>query len=72
MEDFLNEIREYAAAVGKKPSTVIQQATRDADGRNGLGGMAWTRWEDGGGCTVETMARIRRFMADNPPAENAA
>lgn len=66
MEDFLEEIRAYAQAVGKEPTTVVQQATR-RDDRPGHGGAAWKRWENGGECTVSTMARIRRFMSDNPP-----
>jgi hypothetical protein len=61
MEQFIDEIRAYAAAVGVKPGTVLQRA-------GGLGGKVWPTWEAGtASCTMAMADRIRRYMADNPP-----
>jgi hypothetical protein len=62
MEQFMSEIRSYAAARGIKPGTVLQ---RGAD----LGGKVWATWEAGTAtCTLTTADRIRAYMAANPPA----
>jgi len=55
------EIREYAAARGIEPTTVVQNATN-------LGGLAWQGWLGGKVCTMPTAEAIRAYMADNPPA----
>ncbi len=60
MDDFMQEIRDYAEAVGKKPGTVVQQAGAG-------GGQTWRRWEGGGECMPSKMSRIRAYMAANPP-----
>ena len=70
MEDFLDEIRVYARAVGKEPSTIVQQATRQGE-KHGHGGATWKRWESGGECTVSTMERIRTFIRENPARVSA-
>lgn len=66
MEQFITEVRAYAALIGVKPSTVIQKA--------GVGGGAtWGRWEAGASSpTVRTLEKVRKHMEDNPPpADNA-
>lgn len=64
MEQFLAEVKDYAAACGLKPTTVVQRAA-------GVSGAAWGRWESGGSCTLMTADRIREFMRNNP-IEDAA
>lgn len=66
MEQFITEVRTYAARFGLKPSTVIQKAAA-------VGGATWRRWESGESSpTLHTVDKIRDYMADNPPpAENA-
>ncbi|MCG7625562.1 XRE family transcriptional regulator [Epibacterium sp. Ofav1-8] len=56
------EVREYAARVGVKPTTVIQRAKAG-------GGGTWRKWEEGESSpTLITADRVRRYMAENPPA----
>ena len=61
MEQFLKDVRAYAARFRIKPATVIQKA--------GAGnGSTWIRWErDESSPTQRTLDRVRRYMADNPP-----
>jgi transcriptional regulator with XRE-family HTH domain len=62
MEQFVAEVRDYAARLGVSPSTVIQ--------RVGVSGGKWARWEEGvGSPTLQTADRIRAYMLDNPPPE---
>lgn len=66
MEQFISEIRTYAAAVGVKPGTVLQRA-------GGLSGKVWPTWEAGTAtCTLAMADRIRAYMAANPPTAPAA
>ena len=61
MEQFISEIRAYAAALGVKPGTVLQRA-------GGLSGKVWPTWEAGTAtCTLTMADRIRAYMAANPP-----
>lgn len=63
MEQLIQEIEAYAAAVGLQPTTVIQHAGCG-------GGGAWPKWKSGeSACTLRTADRLRRYMADNPPPE---
>ncbi|MEQ3670680.1 XRE family transcriptional regulator [Pseudophaeobacter sp.] len=65
MEQFLKEIRAYAARFGVSPSTVIQKA--------GVSGGKWRRWVDGTSSpTLHTVDRLRAYMAENPPAADQA
>lgn len=65
MEQFIQEIIDYAHRMGWQPSTVIQKA--------GVGGGKWRRWVDGEGSpTLHTVDRLRKYMADNPPRDGAA
>ena len=62
MEQFLAEVRDYAAQIGVKPSTVVQNAGAG-------GGATWKRWEDGlSSPTLRTLEKVRKHMADNPPS----
>ncbi|GAB5432202.1 MAG: hypothetical protein EpisKO_15720 [Epibacterium sp.] len=62
MEQFMAQVREYAARSGVKPSTVVQKA--------GFAGNAWGRWErDESSPTQRTLDKILRYMLDNPPPE---
>ncbi|AUQ93842.1 hypothetical protein PhaeoP66_04689 (plasmid) [Phaeobacter inhibens] len=66
MEQFLSQVRNYAEAIGVKPSTVIQKA-------GGGGGATWGRWESGESSpTLHTVDKIRKHMADNPPPAGGA
>jgi transcriptional regulator with XRE-family HTH domain len=61
MEQFMDDIRDFARRCGVKPSTVIQRAVS-------TGGATWRRWEAGESSpTLHTVDKIRRYMADNPP-----
>lgn len=58
------EIRDYAAARGVKPATVLQMAAA-------LSGTTWAKWERGAAvCSMRTAEKLRAYMAANPPAEN--
>lgn len=58
----MTEIREYAAARGILPTTVVQSAECGS-------GSTWAKWEAGSSCTLKTADKIRKYMADNPPAD---
>lgn len=60
MENFIKDIKAYAKAVGKHPSTIIQEGGK-------CGGQTWAKWLDGAGCSVKIMDRIRKYIKDNPP-----
>lgn len=63
MDEFLDEIRAYAAAWKIKPSTVVQRAGCG-------GGTTWRKWASGASSpTLVTADRIRKSMADNPPPD---
>lgn len=59
------EVRAYAATLKIQPTTVIQRAAAG-------NGSTWAKWEDGGTATHRTTDKVRRYMADNPPAPRAA
>lgn len=60
MEQFLEELRAYAAALGIKPATVVQKAECG-------GGTTWGRWEvRESSPTLFTVDKIRAYMAANP------
>lgn len=62
MDQFLSEIRTYAAALGVKPGTVLHKACQ-------LGGGTWEKWLAGTASpTMRTADRIREYMRANPPA----
>jgi len=69
MEQFMDEVRAYAARLGVKPTTVIQRVKAG-------GGSTWASWDAGSSTpTFSTVDKIRRFIAENPPpaiAEDAA
>ena len=60
MEQFLSDLRTYAAAFGLRPTTIIQRA--------GCGsGGTWAKWDGGKSSpTLLTADRLRKYMADNP------
>ena len=60
MNELMKEIRAYAKAVGKKPSTIVQEAGK-------CGGQAWAKWLKGGTCSMKISDRIRKYIKDNPP-----
>lgn len=61
MEQLIKEIEAFAAALGVKPSTVLQRA-------GGMGGGIWAKWVAGSAaCTLPMADRIRRYMADHWP-----
>lgn len=57
----MTEIEMYAAAFGIQPTTVVQRA-------GAVSGKAWSNWLSGGSCSMRVADRIRKYMADNPPA----
>lgn len=60
MEQLIAEVRAYATLRDIKPDTVLQLAAN-------LSGTTWKKWVDGkSSCTLKTMDRIRKYMADNP------
>lgn len=60
MEEFLDEIKAYAAAFGIKPSTVVQKSGAG-------GGNAWSTWVNRRGSpTMDTADTIKKYMKDNP------
>jgi hypothetical protein len=65
MNQLMSEIRTYADLVGVSPSTVLQRAGAGS-------GTTWSRWEAGRSCTLNTADKLREWMVDNPPAEDAA
>lgn len=57
------EVREYAAQIGVKPSTVIQKAGAG-------GGATWGRWEAGESSpTMRTLEKVRKHIANNQPPD---
>ena len=70
MEQFLDDIKTYATAVGRSPQHVLRQAV-------GASWLQWAAWADGQSSpTLHTVDKIRKYMADNPApapvAEDAA
>ncbi|WP_044026737.1 hypothetical protein [Ruegeria sp. TM1040] len=65
MEQFLEEITTYAAAVGRSPQHILRQAI-------GANWRQWKAWKAGRSSpTLHTVDKIRRYMADNPaPADS--
>lgn len=62
MEQFLAEVRAYAAANGVSPEKVLREALNSEWSR-------WGRWADGKASPqVKTIERVRAYMADNPPS----
>ncbi|MCZ4268998.1 helix-turn-helix transcriptional regulator [Rhodobacteraceae bacterium G21628-S1] len=63
MEQFIHEISLYAQRTGRTPSTVIQKA--------GVSGGKWRKWESGESSpTLNTVDRLRKYMAENPPPDD--
>lgn len=60
MEQFLEEITAYAAAVGRSPQHILRQAI-------GANWHQWKAWQAGQSSpTLHTVDKIRKYMADNP------
>ena len=60
MEQFMTEVRAYAARFGIKPATVVQKAGAG-------GGTTWSRWERGESSpTQRTLDKVRTHMRENP------
>ncbi len=59
------EVRQYAAAIGVQPTTVIQRAEAGS-------GSTWSKWESGSTATHRTTDKVRAYMANNPPKSEAA
>lgn len=65
MEKLISDITTYAAAVGRKPQTVIRAAT-------GHGWGVWDAWCAGRSSPTVAMAdRIYAYMQANPPAQQS-
>jgi hypothetical protein len=63
MEKLMSEIREYAKAVNRKPSYIIQKAGK-------CNGHVWGQWEQGASCTLKLAERIREWIAEHPPVKS--
>ncbi|EPX82077.1 hypothetical protein [Salipiger mucosus] len=66
MEQLIAEIAAYARSVNKTPQAVLRAAI-------GAGWREWDSWK--AGTSSPTMARVDRlrdYMAENPPQEDAA
>ncbi|AUR12891.1 hypothetical protein PhaeoP48_02929 [Phaeobacter inhibens] len=60
MEQFLEEITAYAAAVGRSPQHILRQAI-------GANWRQWKAWKAGQSSpTLHTVDKIRRYVAENP------
>ncbi|MBU3035480.1 hypothetical protein [Tritonibacter mobilis] len=65
MEQFLEEITVYAAAVGRSPQHILRQAI-------GANWRQWKAWKAGQSSpTLHTVDKIRRYMSDNPAPADA-
>lgn len=63
MEKLICDIESYAAAVGRKPQTVLRLAV-------GSGWGIWALWREGSSSpTIAVADRIYRYMAENPPEQ---
>lgn len=61
MEQFLEEITAYAAAVGRSPQHILRQAI-------GANWRQWASWKAGKSSpTLHTVDKIRKHMSDYPP-----
>lgn len=70
MEQFLDDIKTYADAVGRSPQHILRQAV-------GASWLQWAAWAGGQSSpTLHTVDKIRKYMANNPAsapvAEDAA
>ncbi|MDE4302869.1 hypothetical protein PXK30_05215 [Phaeobacter gallaeciensis] len=60
MEQFLEEIAAYSAAVERSPQHILRQAI-------GANWRQWKAWQAGQSSpTLHTVDKIRQYMADNP------
>ena len=59
MKNLMQEIEDYAEAVNRKPSYIIQKAGK-------CNGLVWNQWKAGASCTLKLAARIREWIAANP------
>lgn len=63
MEQFMQQVRAYAEALGVAPTTIVQRAAK-------VSGAAWSRWEVGAGSpTLATADKILKYIADNPVSD---
>ncbi|GGW24083.1 hypothetical protein GCM10011452_09380 [Gemmobacter lanyuensis] len=61
MEQFIQEVETYAAAIGRKPQGVLRAAV-------GASWGSWDNWRSGKASPTMAVAdRIRLYMAENPP-----
>ena len=58
---FIEDVEAYAGDCGIRPSLVTRRAVDD-------GGLL-DRMKQGGSCTFAQAAKVRAFMAENPPAQ---
>ncbi|MGR3495404.1 hypothetical protein [Citreimonas sp.] len=66
MEQLISEVEAYAEAVGRPPQAVLRAAIN-------AGGGEWGSWKDGKSSpTMARADRLRAYMAENPPKEDAA
>jgi hypothetical protein len=65
MEQLMNEVAAFAAVMGIKPATVLQNAA-------GLSGHTWRKWEEGGSCSVNTAEKIRLHIAERMQTKEGA
>ncbi|MCA0851409.1 hypothetical protein [Salipiger thiooxidans] len=66
MEQLIAEVEAYAASVGRTPQAVLRDAI-------GAGWREWGSWKARKSSpTMTRVDRLREFMAENPPTEDAA
>lgn len=66
MEQLIADVEAYAASVDRKPQAVLRDAI-------GAGWKEWESWKAGKSSpTMARVDRLRDYMAENPPREDAA
>jgi hypothetical protein len=66
MEQLISEVEAYAAATEQKPEAVLRAAI-------GAGWGEWSSWRARKSSpTLARVDRLRAYMAENPPREDAA
>jgi len=60
-QELIDEVESHARQCGLSPSTIVSRAVSN--------GRLYGRLKNGHGCTLETAARIRAYIAKNPPTK---
>ena len=65
MEQFIDDIKAYANAVGRSPQHILRQAV-------GASWLQWTAWVNGQSSpTLNTVDKIHKYMVNNPAPARA-